>query len=430
MSAQPDNMTRNRSRRAWLRGCGSLLVVIACNLPGLRNISDSPVADDPDTPIILAAIRQDLSVPGLLKWFARDWPLGNGFYRPVVVISLAIDNAVYGDDARGYRRTNWMLGVACSLGVYWLLVSLTQSPVFAGCTGAMFALRQSGFQPTLPFIVEILWAAAILMGAVSVFFLHRHDARGNRQVRSWLATASAAFLLVALDWRTMAIVVHWIAARTVVLGALFSILALGSFAKLVVTGRGAWAWAALVAASLALCSYEQSVMLPFAAAAILLWREPRDRGLAGTAIALMGLALVVYMGLRLCTVGGNITAYHLIQTKTSILGPVRALVDYALPVASCAGGNWVRVTTAGPWFLADGTFWVNLALIAAWILAYVRLCRISWRAAVTLWLLKALMFLPMAFLHLFARYLYLPEMAACALGMAALWPGVLCGEES
>ncbi|MGD8237263.1 MAG: hypothetical protein PVH68_01810 [Armatimonadota bacterium] len=430
MSAQAANTRTHRHWWLWLRSYGPLLVAMACNLPGLRNIHDRPIADDHDTPVIVEAIREDRSVPGLLKWFARDWPLGNGFYRPVVVLSLAVDDAVYGDDARGYRRTSWLLAAVCSLGVYWLLVTLTRSPAFAACAGGMFALRQSGWALQLSNIAETLWGAAILMGVVSALLLHRHESRGKRQVIAWLVTASAAFVLVALDWQTMAIVVSWIAARTVLLGALFSVFALGSFAKLAVTGRGAWMWAAFAATCLALCSYEQSVMLPFAAAAILLWRTPRDRELASTAIALMGLALVVYMGLRLWTVGGSVTTYHLIQTKTSLLGPLRALVHYALPAVACVSGNYVRVGTSGSRFFMDARFWVNLALIAAWLLAYVRLCRVAWRAAAALWLVKALTFLPMAFLHGFARYLYLPEIAACALGMAALWPGGLGREES
>jgi len=422
MGTPADNTTGRQDLRTRLGGYLPLLVVAACSLPGLRNVSDSPIANDPDTPAILEAIREDASPVGLLRWFARDWPLGNGFYRPVVAISLAGDSAIHGDDARGYRLTNWVLAVVCSLGAYWLFASLSGSPVFAGGAGAIFALRQSGCTVRLPIIVEILWAAAILVGLVCLYLLYGRESDANRQARSWLITGAAAFVLIEVDWRSNAVIVHWIAARTALLGALFSVFALGCFAKVVVTGRRGWTWPALVAACLALCSYEQSVMLPFAAAAILLWRRPRNRGAATVALALLGLALILYVAVRLWAVGDEITTYHLIQAKTSIRGPLRALADYAIPVMPWARSSWLRVATSGRSFFLDRVLWINFALIAAWLLAYVRLCRMAWRGALALWLVKALTFLPMAFLHFFPHYLYLPEVAGAALGMAALWP--------
>ena len=406
-----------------------LLVVVVCNLPGLRNVHDAPIAGDPDTPAILEAIREDTSATGLLGWFARDWPLGNGFYRPVVALSLAADSALYGDCARGYRATSWLLALVCSLAVYWLIAALTgsassaSSRIFAGCAAAMFALRQSGRAVELPAIVQLMWSAVILMGLAALPLVRRAEPQPYRRFSLCLFTVCAAFVLVVPDWRSYGVVVSWIAARTVLLGALFSVLALGCFVKALDAQRRGWLWATLVMTCLALCSYEQSVMLPFAAAAILIWHEPRNRPAACCAIALMGLALVLYLALRLGTVGGEVTTYHQIQAKTSVRGTVRALADYVLPVTPCVRANWARAATSGRLIVLDPPFWVNLALVAAWITAYVRLCRMAWRAATALWLVKALTFLPMAFLHVFPRYYYLPEAAACALGMAALWPG-------
>jgi len=426
----PTDGTADR-RGLWTRARAyiPILLVVACNLPGLRNVDDRPIERDFDTPAILEAIREDTSVRGLAGWFARDWPLGNGFYRPVVAISLAGDNAIYGDNARGYRLTSWLIALGCSLGMYWLLACLSGSHVFAGCAAAMFGLRQSGVLVRLSDIVQFAWAAAILVGIAGLYFLRGRESKGNRHMRDCVIAAAATFVLVESDWRSNSIVVQWIAARTALLGAFFCVLALGGFVKVLRTGRRGWIWVTMATGCLALCSYEQSVMLPFAALALWLWHAPLERKAAMTTLGALGLMLVLYVAVRLWAVGDEVTTYHMIQAKTSLRGPVRALADYALPPTSCIRGNWQRLATSGPWFGLDQVFWVNLALIAGWLLAYVRLCRTAWRPTVALWLVKALTFLPMAFLHPFPHYVYLPETVSCALGIAALWPGGLSRRE-
>lgn len=413
-----------RWRDGLARPCLPLLLVLLCNIPGLALLTDIPLNVDPDTGLLIREIRRDPSPRGLASWFTRDWPLQNRFYRPLVVLSLAADNALWGDYARGYRLTSWLLACATAWALFWWLAAFSGSRAFALLAAVLFSLRQSlplafGRLPgSLPLG---LLALAILAGSG---WVRRHG--GPRRARledgAWLL--AALLVLAHTEWRVNSLIFTWIAARTALLGALFGLLCLGALTRYLRRECLAWGLLTLLLAAAALASYEQAVMLPLAAAALMWPLRPR-RAVAIRALAGLLLVLMAYLGLRALLFEPGLSAYQQMQLRSSLAGPVHALLSYALPPTYLAAGVCSRVASAGAWSVFDPKTWRLLVLLVLWLLLYLRLWRQASRAALALLLLRTFLFLPMAALHPFDHYYYLPETAAVGLSAGFLWPAGL-----
>jgi len=386
-----------------------------------------PLAQDPDTPGILAAIREDTSAYGMARWFVRDWPLGNGFYRPLTTLSLALDSALHGDDARGYRLTSWALAAVCALGVWWLMLLVSVRRGFATLAAVLFSLRQSGVFPLIGVgVVSVVAGVCLIALAAECVQGRRTGARGREGLARARSMVPLALLtVVVLEWCPLGVVTYWIAARTALLGALFSVYCLGCLAWFYRTGRAAAAVLVLVSGAAALASYEQAMVLPLVAPILAVGLGVRERRRRAAGLALLVGVTSGYMVLRLAVIGIDPSHYQVMQAKASLMGTVYGFGRYALRALPLAGNVWERATAGGVWAPADVQFWWALTMLAAWVASYARPCLVNARLFTALWAMKAVMFLPMAMLHPLSHYYYLPETVASGVAAGLLWPGGL-----
>lgn len=418
-------------RRAWQAHLQGLLagrrgaalcmgIIVLLNLPGLHRASDIPLKFGPDTPIILREVSADTSLPGLLRWFTTDWPLGNRLYRPLVTISFAADVTVFGDWARGYRLMNWLLATLTAMGLFAWLAGLGLPRPAGVLAAGLFSLQQASFRPAVGG-----WLV-LAVGVPGMVLVLRDVLRapGGRRAKAAVSSPGtlvlAALYVTAVEWTPLTSVVSWIATRTALLGGLLSVYALVAVAAYCRSGRAWPLVTGLVLAAGALCSYEQSVMLPLGAAAVGLALRGKARARLLVACALMAALLPGYLALRQHAVGGELSDYAIMQMKSGHSGPGLEMAKYALAPLYFARLTAVRVQDI--WTVCDLQFLATSMLVAAGLVAYWRLLVVALRPAVALLAMKALLFAPMCVLHLLDHYCYLPELAGAPLAMGLLWP--------
>lgn len=174
-------------------------------------------------------------------WLSADWEGGAAYYRPLTILSLALDNALHAGNAAGFHLTNLLLHGANALLVFLLARRL-------GATG-------------LP---------ALLSALLFAWFPRLSEAAG------------------------------WISGRTDLLAALFSLAAL-----LVTLGNGRLrAWRAASLAFLGLLSKEVAVATVVAIVGYE-WFRDRSRPVKErlTSTAPQALAALIYVGLRARVLG-------------------------------------------------------------------------------------------------------------------------------
>ncbi|MDH7571698.1 MAG: hypothetical protein QHJ73_19130, partial [Armatimonadota bacterium] len=242
------------------------IVLLTC-LPALGYVWVSgPLHDDQDTPFLLRGIDQTGGLAGSWRWFFRDWPLQSHLYRPVTLISIALDRALWGDWAPGYRLTAWFLALLVSGMTAWLALAVTGSYFAAATAAVLLAFERLGYNPASIITVRAHAPSVVIAGAVLWMVAGRLRRAGNqRAARVWEAPALAVpVALVALYAERVPLptITTWIAARTAHLGTLFGTLTLVLLWRYMGTGRGRWLGGALMACALGLDSYEQVVVLP------------------------------------------------------------------------------------------------------------------------------------------------------------------------
>lgn len=413
-----------KGRRGLLTAC---LLIVALNLPGLCHVSSRPLALDPDTPVILDHVREDMSPIGLLRWFSTDWPLGNGFYRPLIALSLAGDTITFGNWAPGYRLANWALAVLTALGLLVWLRELGFEMHIALLPAAIFSLQQSLPQPMVPTIVATLAGALILL-MLARARRKRHHGEASAQVGPWSWAMAGAILYVAtVHWLSLTTVVDWIAARTALMSTLFVVWAMVPLTRYLRMGGTRWLVAGVLFVALALCCYEQAVMAPFALAlvAILSRGEVRRRVLIAS-LALL-LLLPLYQVVRLNAVGGEVSTYTHLARKSGYVGTVREMATCIFPStleATSVVGRMEDVYT-----LVDGPSWHSAIVLALSVVVFWRLFAVAPKAAGVLLGMQAILFAPMAGLHVFGHYFYLPEIAGSVFTAGLLYPPALSALE-
>lgn len=107
------------ARTAWLFTALALGVTLVAFAPAFVHRSFS--YDDAEAILENPVVKGELD---LIEAFRRDYWAHRGavgHYRPTATVSLAIDHALFGDDARGYRVTNWILHAAilCLASLWW-----------------------------------------------------------------------------------------------------------------------------------------------------------------------------------------------------------------------------------------------------------------------------------------------------------------------
>src|SRR5581483_10212813 len=240
----------------------STALVLAINLIGLMTaLGPDDVSEDKDTQAIVSAIAKR-GAP--LSWFRTDWPLENGFYRPIPTLTFQWDRAVFGGDLPKYRLTNWLIACLCSFALVWFVWELFRTYAQAVLAGSLLAFWHSDVQRFIP-VDWLCW-----IGAGIAFAWCLISPKGRRLDRLLLAgiLMVLAFELVfglaqsdinskSLSWR----VVGWPPGRTASCMALFALISMAAYCRFERTNG--WRWLLLFAAGLigAFCSYEQSVVL-------------------------------------------------------------------------------------------------------------------------------------------------------------------------
>ena len=391
---------------------------------------------------MLDAVRQQ----GALRWLFSDWLLENGFYRPISSLSIALDYALYGEAGWGFRLTNWLLMILTALGA-WALVRayarLGGTPYaewLALGVGVALSLQQTGLTS-----VVAKWSAWWFVGAVvgivasgkvlppSLRFpplregnrvgagspLRREESqigavppagRGNLQEGVQVILALGALFwgfdrLLATEYTRL---IPWVPSRTALLGTMFSVWAM--YALLRGASQRRWGWLVLGGGLylLALGSYEQPITLVALVGALAFWRRRDWGGWGARAFAVAAACAVLVFALRFALLPAEPTTYQRQQLRSSLSGPVFTYLTELLPPA----GQWQYWRAVGAHLevlLVDKTGWDHLV----GTLLYLGVLAAVWRWRGLLggaWLWHALAFLPMAFLHFFEHYMYLPQL--------------------
>jgi hypothetical protein len=234
--------------------------------------------------------------------------------------------------------------------------------------------------------------------------------RGNLQKGVQIILAVGALFwgfdrLLATEYTRL---VTWVPSRTALLGTMFGVWAM--YALLRGASQRRWGWLVLGGGLylLALGSYEQPIMLVALVGALAFWRR-RDWGIWGAgAFAVAVLCAVLIVALRFALIPAEPSTYQQQQLRSSLSGPVFTYLTELLPPV----GQWQYWRAVGAHLevlLVDKTGWDHLVgtLLYLGVLAAV----LRWRGLLGgAWLWHALAFLPMAFLHFFEHYMYLPQL--------------------
>lgn len=386
---------------------------------------------DTDTKVLLAAIRERNDP---LSWFGGDWPLQNHFYRPVSTITFEFDNALYGDNAEGYGRTNAILAALCILATFWLWREVTNDRLKTTLATLWFA----GFHfwgNVQGLVSGLCW----LLAGLSLIGL----ARGGLKDKVWPVAAAGLGLVflseifaVSTDFSYR--VVAWLPGRTASVMTVFALVSLASYARylrLTTTPAPAPATAidvpatkgtvvekpakfsgmclavSFVAAALALGSYEQAVMLPAIVTALfVLAKTQRRKPNIGPVVGFWVL-LGAYLVLRSRLVPSDVSGYQAQQFRSGP-GVYLAIADFGFPIFKSAITLANNLST-DLLTLLTGSTWAALFSTLATVSTHVATWKSSdrWPLLATM-SMGLLTFLPMAWLKYFGHYLYWP---------AAMW---------
>jgi hypothetical protein len=423
---------------------------------------DAPLRTDSDTAVMLDAVKQH----GTLRWLFGDWLLENGFYRPVSSLSIALDYALYGEAGWGFRLTNWLLMILTALGA-WALVRayarLGGTPYaewLALGVGVALSLQQTGLTGIVAkwsawwfvWMVAVVWVIKIVLPPSLRFPPLREEnqvgegssplreesqigavppaGKGNLQEGVQTIHPSAVppagrgnlregvqiiLALGALFWgfdRLLATeytrLITWVPSRTALLGTMFGVWAM--YALLRGASQRRWGWLVLGGGLylLALGSYEQPITLVALLGALAFWRRRDWDGWGARAFAVAAACAVLVFALRFALLPAEPTTYQRQQLRSSLSGPVFTYLTELLPPVG-QWQYWRAVGTHLEVLLVDKTGWDHLVgtLLYLGVLAAV----LRWRGLLGgAWLWHALAFLPMAFLHFFEHYMYLPQL--------------------
>jgi len=411
---------------------------------------------------MLDAVKQH----GALRWLAGDWLLENGFYRPVSSLSIALDYAVYGEAGWGFRLTNWLLTALTALGAWTLvrayarLVGNPYAEWLALGVGVALSLQQTGLTSGVAkwsawwfvgAVVGIVASGKVLPPSLRFPPLREENqvgegssplreesqigavppaGRGNLQEGVQTIHPSAVppagrgnlkegvqviLALGALFWgvdRLLATeyarLITWVPSRTALLGTVFSVWAMYALLR-GATGRR-WGWLALGGTLylLALGSYEQPITLVALVGALAFWQRRDWGGWGARAFAVAAACAVLIVALRFALIPAEPSTYQQQQLRSSLSGPVFTYLTELLPPVG-QWQYWRAVGTHLEVLLVDKAGWDHLVGTLLYLGVLVAVLR--WRGLLGgAWLWHALAFLPMAFLHFFEHYMYLPQL--------------------
>lgn len=374
----------------------------------LMNVSKSEyLLLDSDTAGILAAIRERGNA---LSWFRSDWPLANHFYRPVSTLFFELDLWLHGERAAGYAWTNALL-VAFALPALYALAQRFLNPMQALAPVVLFTLWAA--EGALRFPSWVPWG----VGALLVL--------PRLRSRQWWESALMVLAAVAASgWlagvETLPLrMLEWIPGRTASVMTFFALPALALAFRAFEKREVVSAVGATVCFFLALASYEQAVMLPIALGTLVLGLRLKWRHWHW--IAVSAAVFACYLALRLSFVPTGVSRYQDQQ--------FRSLQTFWMPISDYIA-PWARSIpvigmTSEPLELLVGPLLPMLFAVTcwgalAWVLHRAGILRVAAGVALT----SVALIAPMAFLHPFEHYHFLP-MALHSIFVCLIWSALL-----
>jgi tetratricopeptide (TPR) repeat protein len=101
------------------------------------------VWDDNELIVENPAVHSLSNIPGFFSghfWAQSNQPSARGYYRPIVLLSYAVDYAIWGNNSFGFHLTNILLHALASAFVCVLVLQLIKSPGAALAAGLLFAV--------------------------------------------------------------------------------------------------------------------------------------------------------------------------------------------------------------------------------------------------------------------------------------------------
>jgi tetratricopeptide (TPR) repeat protein len=132
----------------------------------------------------------------------RDPLLHNAYFRPLSVLSLALDRAVYGSNPAGFHVTNLVAYAAACLFLWLFAWELTARPALSAAGAIVFALH-----PAHPESVDFIAGRTDVICGVFLFASLWAAARWGLRIRrpAWKLLPSALLLLLALYTKEVAL---------------------------------------------------------------------------------------------------------------------------------------------------------------------------------------------------------------------------------
>jgi hypothetical protein len=206
----------------------ALLILVAALVPYARTLDHDFVWDDG----FVIGPHLDVHGPADLGrlWnlpfdkLLKDEVMSRTYFRPAVLYSLALDRAWYGENPRGFHRTNLMLYAAACVFLWLFAWGLSGRPVAAALGTVLFALH-----PTHPESVAFISGRTDVLAALFLFAALWAAVRFGPSIRvaTWKLAPAALLLLpglyakeVALFGAPVIVLALWVRDRRLAPGAL------------------------------------------------------------------------------------------------------------------------------------------------------------------------------------------------------------------
>jgi hypothetical protein len=390
----------------WLLG---ILVVLLINLFSLRDVLNNENlwrdSENHDTRTLLKETRKHEDA---LRWWVNDWPLGNGFYRPIPTMAFLMDDALYHNNLNMYRLTNWFIGLGCALLLVWMVWEIFRDTLGALCCGIVFSLWQSGLAHDLPMQSAGNWLGIALLAFALL------PGRGGlwkgivaaslamvvgRELSGWLEKMD--IVQASFSFRN----ISWPPGRTATIMALFVIPCVAAYCRWERTRRNGWMWLSLGCLTLGFFTYEQTVVVPAVLIACAVALRLEGVRVRWRFHLIPWFMLFIYAGLHRTYLED--TRYK----KQAFRGPKGGWADVLVWLFPGAfemrfmPGFFTDEIGWLFWLVKD--FWYFSGQIVSNFIAYWE-ARKEWLPAGFGLLVSVGTFLPMAFQHPLAHYHYLP----------------------
>ncbi len=244
-----------------------LLSVNLVALPKVTEIEDFGVPgqfrgdENHDLRFLLGVIRSEREP---FKWFTSDWPLYNGFYRPITTLSFELDNWMFDVQLSKMKVTNWIVCTLCAFLLFWFVWELFRDVNLAFSVSLLFSIWQTGIHSFLP--IDMLCVFLASFAVIFAFAYLRQDGWKWISVFGLLIYLSQELQTIiggtdALNQTLFYRVELWPVGRTATLFALFALICLASYCRFERERRTRWYCLSLVSLLLCFGCYEQAVVV-------------------------------------------------------------------------------------------------------------------------------------------------------------------------